>query len=191
MARLTFIDTAGVWTLHQNQSLLGSIPNTTAGGGGGGTGVTTFPGLVDTPNSYAGQFGKVASVAVSESALEFANVGSILQLDNVDLTTIAQSAFPAVPTGRYFLAEKIIIIPTAVTAATVAATAQLGPSTDPDEFYLPSLLSADSLVAFGVDQIELDVNRVLAPTEILQFGVTVGATATVLEATVLVKGVFL
>lgn len=71
IARFTFIDNAGVWSLHDTEDLRGKIPNTTAGGGGGGAGVTTFLGLTDTPSAYTGQANKLPKVNVGETALEF------------------------------------------------------------------------------------------------------------------------
>ncbi len=49
-----------------------------AGGWGafGASGATTFLGLTDTPGSYAGQAGKVASVKGSEDGLEFSSAGA-------------------------------------------------------------------------------------------------------------------
>ena len=42
------------------------------GGGSGGSGSSTFLGLTDTPSTFTGQAGKVATVNVGETALEFA-----------------------------------------------------------------------------------------------------------------------
>lgn len=76
IARFTFVNTSGVWSLYDTEDLRGKVPNTTAGGGGGGGGggVTTFLGLTDTPSAYADQAGKLPSVNDAETALEFVDV---------------------------------------------------------------------------------------------------------------------
>ncbi len=51
--------------------LRGFVPNTTAGSGAGSSGVTEFTGLDDTPSTYTGLAGYVATVNVGETALEF------------------------------------------------------------------------------------------------------------------------
>jgi len=47
-------------------------------------GVTTFLGLTDTPDSYAGQAGKVAKVKSTEDGLEFGVAGAATFLDLTD-----------------------------------------------------------------------------------------------------------
>lgn len=71
IARFTFtLDAPGqVWTLFDTEDLRGKIPNTTAGGGAGGTGVTTWTGLSDTPNTYVGE--GVPRANTSGTALDF------------------------------------------------------------------------------------------------------------------------
>ncbi|GAJ08425.1 unnamed protein product, partial [marine sediment metagenome] len=71
MARLTFVNSGGTWSLYDNQDLRGTYPNTTAGGSSGGSGATTFAALTDTPSSYVGEGGKFVQVASGETALEF------------------------------------------------------------------------------------------------------------------------
>jgi hypothetical protein len=58
------------------QDLRGFIPNSTAGSGAGSSGITTFTGLTDTPSTYVGQAGKVATVNSGETALEFTDTAS-------------------------------------------------------------------------------------------------------------------
>ena len=71
IARFTFtLDATGqIWTLFDTEDLRGKIPNTTAGGGAGGTGVTTWAGLSDTPNTHVAQ--QIPRVNVGASALDF------------------------------------------------------------------------------------------------------------------------
>jgi len=81
IARFTFVlQTGGLsWSLYDTEDLRGKSPNTTAGGGGGGTGggVTTYLGLTDTDSSYATHAGKVPSVNIAETGLEFNTIGSL------------------------------------------------------------------------------------------------------------------
>lgn len=71
ISRFTFTYKNDDWVLFDTEDLRGKTPNTTAGGGAGGAGVTEFLTLTDTPSSYTGQGGQVASVGVGETALEF------------------------------------------------------------------------------------------------------------------------
>jgi hypothetical protein len=74
IARYTFVNNGGIWSLYDTEDLRGKIPNTTAGGGGGGAGVTTFTGLTDTPSSYTSQAFKLPKVNSAETALEFSSI---------------------------------------------------------------------------------------------------------------------
>ncbi len=71
IARFTFtLDATGqIWTLFDTEDLRGKIPNTTAGGGAGGTGVTTWTGLADTPNTYVAQ--QIPRANAGGTALDF------------------------------------------------------------------------------------------------------------------------
>lgn len=69
IARVTFVDTSGVWEVHDIEDLRGKTPNTTAGGGGGGGGVSTWLGLEDTPVAFDTAF-KIPQVNVALTALE-------------------------------------------------------------------------------------------------------------------------
>ena len=71
IARFTFtLDATGqLWTLFDTEDLRGKIPNTTAGGGAGGTGVTTWPGLSDTPNTLLAQ--QIPRANAGATALDF------------------------------------------------------------------------------------------------------------------------
>ncbi|MHA2254345.1 MAG: hypothetical protein ACXAD7_28640, partial [Candidatus Kariarchaeaceae archaeon] len=80
IARYTFVNSGGVWTLYDTEDLRGRIPNTTAGGGAGGTGVTTYLGLSDTNSSYTGHALKYAMVNAGETALEFATAGDVYKV---------------------------------------------------------------------------------------------------------------
>lgn len=72
MARFTFVNNGGSWSLYDTKDLRGLTPNTVAGGGGaGGGGVTEFTGLTDVPNSYSGFGGAVVRVGTGETAVEF------------------------------------------------------------------------------------------------------------------------
>ena len=62
---------SGTWTLKSTQDLRGYLPNTTAGGGGAGGGVSSFLGLLDTPNAFTGQANKIPRVNSGETDLEF------------------------------------------------------------------------------------------------------------------------
>lgn len=76
---------------------------------GGGGGVTTFLDLTDTPNSFAGQAGKLVRVNVGETALEFLTVPYVLTTDigvtvqafDADLAAIA--ALTTTAAGRSIL----------------------------------------------------------------------------------------
>jgi len=63
---------SGTWTLEQIQDLRGYFPNNTAGSGssGSGGGVTTYLGLLDTPNTYASSANKLQGVNSGETAIE-------------------------------------------------------------------------------------------------------------------------
>jgi hypothetical protein len=79
LARLTFVNNGGTWSLFENKDLRGQYPNTSAGGGGGGgAGVTTFTALIDTPSSYVGQALKHVQVNAAETGTEF--------VDEVDIS---------------------------------------------------------------------------------------------------------
>ena len=92
IARATFSYKTGNWTLIDVEDLRGRIPNSTAGGGGGGTGVTTFPGLTDTPSAYTGYEGRAPVVNAAETALEFGLTPLMLP----ELTTTERDAY-AIP----------------------------------------------------------------------------------------------
>jgi len=83
IARFTFVDNAGVWSLYDTEDLRGAIPNTTAGGGAGGAGVTSFTGLSDTPNAYSSQALNYLRVASGETALEFIDINTGGALSNI------------------------------------------------------------------------------------------------------------
>jgi len=76
IARFTFVDNAGVWSLYDTEDLRGQIPNTSAGGGGGGGGVTSFTGLTDTPSAYTGLATYLMRVNAGETGLESYEWGS-------------------------------------------------------------------------------------------------------------------
>ena len=80
IARYTFVNSGGVWSLYDTEDLRGRIPNATAGGGAGGTGVTTWLGLSDTPNTYTTFAYGIQQVNAAESALEYTND---IRLDSV------------------------------------------------------------------------------------------------------------
>jgi hypothetical protein len=80
IARFTFVNNGGVWSLYDTEDLRGRIPNTTAGGGGGGAGVTSFLGLTDTPSAYTSQAGRVPTVNSGETALEFVDMSGSVQM---------------------------------------------------------------------------------------------------------------
>lgn len=71
IARFTMVlEADGVtWSLFDTEDLRGKIPNATAGGGAGGTGVTTWPGLTDTPSAFVG-YG-IPRVNAGGTALDF------------------------------------------------------------------------------------------------------------------------
>lgn len=73
IGRATFVLEANgtSWSLYDYEDLRGRVPNSSAGGGSTGGGVTTFSALTDTPNSYIGNAGKVPTVNVGETALEY------------------------------------------------------------------------------------------------------------------------
>ncbi len=81
IARFTFVNTSGVWTLYDTEDLRGKTPNTTAGGGAGGAGVTSFLGLGDTPSAYTAQAEKLIQVNAAETALEFV---TDIKTDSID-----------------------------------------------------------------------------------------------------------
>lgn len=74
IARVTFShspSSSGVWTLDQIQDLRGYTPNSTAGGGAAGSsGITTYLGLTDTPNTYVSSANKIQGVNAGETAIE-------------------------------------------------------------------------------------------------------------------------
>ena len=80
IARFTFtLDATGqIWTLFDTEDLRGKIPNTTAGGGAGGTGVTTWTGLSDTPNTYVAQ--QIPRTNVGGTALDFTSPAGLTGL---------------------------------------------------------------------------------------------------------------
>lgn len=71
IARFTFqVGPSGdSWILYDTQDLRGSQPSNVAGGSSGGA--STFVDLVDTPNTFANQAGKLLVVNDGETALEF------------------------------------------------------------------------------------------------------------------------
>jgi len=71
IARFTFVNSGGTWTLYETQDLRGFLPNTTAGAGAGSSGITTLTGLTDTPSTYVGEAGKVLAVSSGETTTEF------------------------------------------------------------------------------------------------------------------------
>lgn len=74
IARFTFVNTSGVWSLYDTQDLRGITPNIIAGGGGGGGGITTFLGLTDTPSTYTGNALNIPRINAGETALEFLDI---------------------------------------------------------------------------------------------------------------------
>jgi hypothetical protein len=71
------------WVLYSTQDLR---ERTGSAGGGGGTGVASFSALLDTPNAYTDQGGKLVKVNDGESALEFSDSGWTAS-SNVDVDT--------------------------------------------------------------------------------------------------------
>lgn len=70
---------SGTWTLDQIQDLRGYLPNSAVGGSsGGGVGVSTYTGLLDTPNSYSSSANKLQGVNSLETALESKGVTATL-----------------------------------------------------------------------------------------------------------------
>jgi hypothetical protein len=74
IARFTFVNSGGTWSLYETQDLRGFLPNTTAGAGAGSSGITTFLGLTDTPSSFLGQASNIARINAAENALEFTSI---------------------------------------------------------------------------------------------------------------------
>ncbi len=101
IARFTYTLSANGldWILFDTQDLRGFIPNSSAGGGGGGgSGITEFLGLLDTPNSYSGEGGKLVAVTSGETALEFIDnpvptLQQVTDAGNVTTTSIQASSF--------------------------------------------------------------------------------------------------
>jgi len=86
IARFTFKNNGGTWTLYDTQDLRGKLPNTSAGGVvGGGAGVSTLLELTDTPSTYAGQALRLARVNAGETALEFST--ELLPVNKVAVAT--------------------------------------------------------------------------------------------------------
>jgi hypothetical protein len=86
VARFTFINNGGTWSLYNTQDLRGKLPNTSAGGVvGGGAGVTTFLGLSDTPLNYTGAEEYTVKVNALGTALEFV-LESALQVSDIGVT---------------------------------------------------------------------------------------------------------
>jgi hypothetical protein len=83
IARFTFSNSSGVWTLFDTEDLRGKFANTSAGGGsgGGGTGVTTLLALTDTPSTFAGNSLNIARVDAGETQLEFTPLTASLVTD--------------------------------------------------------------------------------------------------------------
>jgi hypothetical protein len=89
IAAFTFRISAGAITYNGGsayQDLRGFVPNNIAGGGGG-SGITTYLGLTDTPSSYSGEAGNVATVNSGETGLEFTTIVEVIQLACSDETT--------------------------------------------------------------------------------------------------------
>lgn len=108
IARVTLrhqVISSGTWTLIQNKSLLGFIPNSTAGGSGAGSsGITTYSGLTDTPNSMLGQALKLVRVAAGETAHEYVATSTINLSsfnDNLDVTERAQDAVGTILSNEF------------------------------------------------------------------------------------------
>lgn len=84
IARFTFVNQSGTWSLYDTDDLRGKFANTSAGGsvgGGGGSGVTTLLALTDTPSTYASNSLKMARVNNGETALEFVELDASLVTD--------------------------------------------------------------------------------------------------------------
>ncbi|MHA1481829.1 MAG: hypothetical protein ACTSQA_00140 [Candidatus Heimdallarchaeaceae archaeon] len=73
IARFTFVNTGGVWSLYETQDLRGFLPNTTAGAGAGASGITTFLGLTDTPSAYTISTNRLLQENTGGTALEFSS----------------------------------------------------------------------------------------------------------------------
>ncbi len=77
-----------VWTLYSTEPLTGSIPNISAGGGAGGIGAITYLGLTDTESTYISQALKIPQVNAGETALEFTDSPSFLNVDVTGTLTV-------------------------------------------------------------------------------------------------------
>ena len=88
IARFTYINTSGVWSLHDTEDLRGKVPNITAGGGAGGTGVTSFLGLLDTPSAYTGKATNVPQINAGATALEFVTKESLNNISSTNATNL-------------------------------------------------------------------------------------------------------
>ena len=106
IARFTFINNGGAWTLHDTQDLRGFLPNTSAGGvSGGGAGITSYLGLSDTQNTFVGDSLKLLRVNALETAVEAANI--TLPSTKVAVATQFLNSFDA-PSGVFTSAQPII-----------------------------------------------------------------------------------
>jgi len=104
IARLTFVNSGGTWTLYNNQDLRGSIPNITAGSSTGGAGVTTWLALSDTPSAYTDQALKIPQVAAGEAGLEFTSTPT---LTGTNFTGLIASTVNIVDAGGLITATEV------------------------------------------------------------------------------------
>lgn len=102
IARFTLqLDNSSNWTLYETQDLRGKTPNATAGTGAGASGITTFLGLTDTPNSYSSQGLNLLRVNVGETSVEFTDTNTLVmgEMGNVleDPTGFPKDLSDAIP----------------------------------------------------------------------------------------------
>ena len=108
----------------------------------------------------------------------------------IDLKAVAQTPIFTVPAAQRLLVNSVEVIIEEAVAVSVLATVRFGVTASPAEILIATQLDA-SLAAVGERQ-KFDIpTDVFTAGESIEFGVTIGSTATTHRATALLRGYLL
>lgn len=120
-----------------------------------------------------------ANQLITSTATLIGKTIPILQLNpdaKLDAKAVAQTAFFTVPANTVFIPLKLHLLVTDITGAAVAPTVQFGTTADPDLLLVPELALLNA--QYETQSWDVIGAAAIPAGEVLEFGITVGSTAT-------------